>query len=197
MAREIGKIIRGESHVVYWVQLNNPFESSSPYKPEDSGFGNYVSIVPQGTKDQKLVGVIIDTMLIDRDALRTGPRLSPDLTSMEVLYPDFLDERIKIVRVYLIGFFYQGVPYHILPIITPNLGETVVCLDNEEIQAFHLINNEFRIGYYSDLKESTRLYAPLLQYILKKLLLLFPAHKEILRVLLINLEYHQKAEGGI
>jgi hypothetical protein len=197
MSVEIGKIIRGESHTLYWVQVHNKLESSAAPKPEDCAFGTFVSIPEDKSSSLTMVGVIVDTMLIDRDALRAGPRLSPDMETTTLLFPDFIDEKIKIVRIMLIGYIKDKKNYHNFPDITPNLGESVRRMQEPEIEAFHLIDGHFQIGYYSLMDESIKLYMPLLRRILGHLIKIFPHEKVMINLLINNLEYRLKLGGGI
>jgi hypothetical protein len=197
MSVEIGKIIRGESQILYWIQVNNKTENNPPPKPEDCAFGTFVSIQEDQTSQIRMIGVIVDTMLIDRDALRAGPRLAPDMDSANILFPDFIDERIKIVRVLLIGYIKEKKNYHIFPDVTPNLGESVRKMTEAEIESFHLINGRFQIGYYSLMDETIKLYMPLLRRILGHLSQIFPSEMAMINLLINNLEYRLKLGGGI
>lgn len=196
MTHEIGKVIRGENHILYWIQINNDIEGNPAPTPEDCSFGSFVAINPEFNKNLSLIGVISNTMLLDRDALRYGPRLAQDQETMNIIYPDFIDERIKIVKVLLIGYIRDKKAYHEFPTITPNLGNSGVKLSQGEIIKFHLINSKFQLGYFSNVMTYSKLYIPLMKEILLQLRDLFKDEAEIIQLLLNNLEYQAKIQGG-
>lgn len=194
---EIGKIIRGESHTVYWVQIHNIREGEPSPTPEDCAFGNFVVIPCETVGLIKMIGVIMDTMLIDRDALRTGPRLTQNEPMSNILFPDFIEERIKIVRVVLIGYIQENIISHNFPAITPNLGDAVLRFAEDEIKSFHLVEKQFQIGYYSAIMSYGKIFLELIRRILTHLIQLFPEQQALIKVLLNNLEYQLKSEGGL
>ena len=192
---EIGKIIRGESHLIYWVHVNNSIETDPHPTPEDCSFGTFVRIEDAMSK-KTIIGVIMDTMLIDRDALHAGPRLTPDTSSIGILYPDFIDERIKVVKIMLIGFLNDKIISHNFPDITPNLGDPVIKMEKKEVIAFHTVEKKFQIGYYSSVVSFSTLYLQLLRRILGSLFHLFPKSQPMIKLLINNLEYKLKLENG-
>lgn len=199
MTDQIGKIIRSENHVIYWAQIDNNKEVNPAPTPNDCAFGNFVKIIPLETTNLVLVGLIFDTILIDRDALRAGPRLAVDMESQNSLFPDFIDERIKLVKILSIGFWdSQKKPHHNFPDVAPNLNDKVVKMTDDEIKEFHHVNNDYQIGYYSAaLGAPEILVRPLILRILPKLMSLFPAEKKpILKLLQNNLEFKMKMQGG-
>ncbi|MHA1721326.1 MAG: hypothetical protein ACTSWX_02650 [Promethearchaeota archaeon] len=196
MINEIGKVIRGENHILYWIQINNDLEGNPAPTPDDCAFGSFVSINPDFDKTLSLIGVISNTMLLDRDALRYGPRLAQDRETMNIIFPDFIDERIKIVKVLLIGYIKEKKAHHEFPIITPNLGDNAVKISKGDIIKFHLIDSKFQIGYFSNVMTYSKLYLPLMKAILLQLKDLFKEETEIIQLLLNNLEYQAKMQGG-
>jgi len=202
-ALEIGKIIKGESQILYWVQVNAPSESAPEPSPEDCAFGSFVRIPvmkrdPSGQRilDRELIGVIFDTMLIDRDMLRQGPRLTQDPSQVDTLFPIFFVERIKVVRVLLIGQIYHAKNIHRFATTTMGLGDPVYKMEESEVSSFHKINNEFQIGYYSELMSyNENLVKPLMLDILSRLMILFPDDQEFLQLLHNNIEYDMKIGG--
>jgi hypothetical protein len=199
MTDQIGKIIRSENHVIYWAQVDNNTEVKPAPTPKDCAFGSFVKIIPLEPSNLVLVGLIFDTILIDRDALRAGPRLAVDIDSQNSLFPDFIDERIKLVKILSIGFFdSQKSPHHNFPDVAPNLNDKVVKMTDDEIREFHLIKGDYQIGYYSAaLGAPEILVRPLILRILPKLMDLFPPEKKpILKLLENNLEFKMKMQGG-
>ncbi|MBD3353492.1 MAG: hypothetical protein GF364_18560 [Candidatus Lokiarchaeota archaeon] len=199
MTKHIGKIIKSESHVIYWAQVENNLEGDPAPDPRDCAFGTFVKIDPVESENLLLVGLIYDTILIDRDALRAGPRLSPDIQSTKLLFPDFIDEKMKLVKVLLIGYLDKDKrPHHSFPNVAPNLNDSVIKMEEDEIKRFHIIDGEYKMGYYSaGISLVPPLIKPLFLRILTKLIKIFPAHKKPILILLRNnLEFKMKMERG-
>lgn len=195
----IGKIIRSENHILYWAQVENKIEDDNAPTPVDCAFGTFVKIIPSQAPNIQLIGLLIDTILIDHDALRAGPRLAPDVETTNFLYPDFTDERIKLVKVLLIGFIDEnGNPHHYFPDLSPHLNDSVIKMEHNEIEKFHIINGNHEIGYYSAaIGVPSSLVKPLFLRILPRLMEFFPeSRKPILKLLKDNLEFKMKLEGG-
>lgn len=195
----IGKIIRSESHILYWIQIDNEVEDRAAPSPQDCAFGNYVRIELSKARDTTVVGLITDTMLIDRDALRAGPRLAQDVQAQQMLYPDFIDERIKLVQVLLIGYVDEkDQPHHDFPDMAPHLGDNVFKMNQNDIIDFHKINSEYKVGYYSaGIGAPGTLIVPLFLRVLRKLTEFFPPEKKaILQLMRRNLEFKTKLERG-
>jgi hypothetical protein len=210
--KQIGKIVEGENQLSYWVQIDNTMEGNPAPSPEDCGFGTFVRVISnrppsdQGGSEAaipsesypELIGVIIDTQLQNKDLLRSGPRLSQNYDQMSVLFPDFIDERVKYVHIILIGHISNGVSNHNFPDITPHLGDTVLKMNEEEVKAFHLIDDHFRVGYYTSLLSAEpSLTKPLLMRIFNRLSKIFPEQKELLALLTSNLEFSMIMGGGL
>lgn len=197
MGLHVGTIVRGADHVTYVVHVMGPVESDPGPKPEDCSFGSFVKIVPHDGGSMNFVGLIVDSALMDRDALRAGPRLAPDLRSMTVLFPDFIDERVKLVYVMIIGFTTDGDARHDFPDITPSLGDPVIKMADDEVKAFHMVGGAFKVGYYSQaIGYKSALTLPLMIRVLGHLARLFPARVDMLRLLRNALEYRWRVEGG-
>ncbi|MBN2151161.1 MAG: hypothetical protein JW839_06950 [Candidatus Lokiarchaeota archaeon] len=193
----IGKIIRGENQVTYLVQVENSLEGKPGPAPEDCAFGNYVKVISSDAPARVLVGLVIDSALVDRDSLRAGPRLAPDFESMNVLFPDFVDERIKVVRIFLIGSIDGKATSHDFPGVTPKLGDVVVKMADAEIKGFHLVGGQFKVGYYSQAMQIRSPFTmPLMIRVFDRLGKLFPDQVELLALLKSNLEYALKMQGG-
>ncbi len=202
MGVQIGKIIKSENHTVYWVQVDNDMENKPSPSSEDCAFGTFVKILPHQSQQNggsELVGLIIDTILVDRDFLRAGPRLTQDFDAMKIAFPDFIDERLKLVMVLLIGYIDANKnPQHLFPNQTPHLNDPVEKMDDSETKQFHCVNGSYKIGYFSTaMGTQSNLIKPLLLRILTRLEEFFPdEQKPILKLLRNNLEFKMKMEGG-
>jgi len=196
----IGKIIRSENQILYWVQVYNELEQSNPPNPEDYAFGNFVKIESVTSNSVQHVGLINDTILIDRDTLRAGPRLSINQEQIQTFFPEFIDERIKIVRIIIIGYIDKNnIPNHTFPETTPNLDDNVYKMAKDEIINFHIINNDYKIAYLSQILQMPKpIFAkPLILSIIPKLMEFFPENKKpILKLIKNNIEFGLKLEEG-
>ncbi len=197
MSVNIGKIVRGENQVTYLVQVDNNIEGKPAPAPEDCAFGNFIKVITSDAPSRALVGLVIDSALIDRDSLRAGPRLAPDFESMNVLFPDFVDERIKVVRIFLIGYIDGKTTSHDFPGVTPKLSDMVIKMTDAEIKGFHVVGGQFRVGYYSQAMQIRSPFTmPLMIRVFNRLGKLFPDQVELLALLRSNLEYTLKLQGG-
>jgi len=196
----LGKVIRSENQLLYWAQINNNLESEPTPTPKDCAFGTFVKIEPITGGDIRHVGLIVDTILIDRDLLRAGPRLAVDQQSLQTFFPDFVDERVKVVRIIVIGYFDKNnKPHHSFPETTPNLSDDVVKMEQKEIEEFHIINKDYKVGYFSQIIQLPRpiFVVPLILNVIPKLMSFFPENKiPILKLMKNNLEYKLKLGDG-
>ncbi len=70
----IATIVSSNSHVDYVARVIGALMSLSRQKPNDYGFGSFVSI-DAGIGDE-LVGVVYNSILVNPDYAQFGPRLS-------------------------------------------------------------------------------------------------------------------------
>jgi hypothetical protein len=181
------------------VQVENNIENNPAPTARDCAFGTFVKVESMQEEDTTIIGLIIDTILIDRDQMRAGPRMAPDLTSVKIMFPEFIDERIKVVKILLIGYIDKnGRPYHLFPDAAPHLNDSVNKMDDDEIKNFHIINNKYQIGYYSAaIGAPYNLVKALFLRVLPRLETFFPDEsKPIIRLIKNNLEFKMKMEGG-
>ncbi len=191
----LGRVVKSNSHVDYVVQLFAPGEVAEPPHPEDYGFGRFVRIAIDGSRDE-LIGVIYDTLLLNPNYGTLGPRLSsePHLTAFA---PDYLPETATVVGVAVVGWrrgqppeasYQQGVPP-----VASRVGTEVHTLDDEEFRAFHQDGEGARVAYLPRLGGMSNPAMPeLLNGLLSRLIKEFETSSSTLSVLRANIEWNAK-----
>lgn len=76
MPQVIGKVVKSNSHLDYVCQVYGPGETASTPLASDYAFGNFVRILIKERPKTWLVGLIYDTVLLNPEFGRLGPRLS-------------------------------------------------------------------------------------------------------------------------
>lgn len=133
----LGKIVRSNSHTDYVCQVYGPGEVQCCPSPTDHAFGTFVRIALPTQPASWLVGLIYDTVLLNPDFGRLGPRLSPQ-TELAVFSPDYLNEKAILVGITAIGTrtadggITQGVPA--VAAITDAVVER---MSDDEVRFFH------------------------------------------------------------
>ena len=111
----IGKIVKSNTHIDYVCQVYNIGETPQPPQSSDYSFGAFVAIQMDTIPDERLIGVIYNTLLMNPDFGNLGPRLSPR-QELEIFSPDYLAETATLVGIIALGWqaadgtFQQGVP---------------------------------------------------------------------------------------
>lgn len=98
----VGCIVNSNSHMDYTVEIFNETDRNRAPEPDERGFGQPVFIRKTiGGTDYAVMGVIYDTILVDPDQGRSGPRLAqgdqPQFT------PGYIEERTTLAGVALLG----------------------------------------------------------------------------------------------
>jgi hypothetical protein len=142
----IGKIVKSTSHTDYVCQVYGTNEVASPPSCEDYAFGTFVKAsLPDN--HQSLVGIIYDTVLVNPDFGRLGPRLSPE-SELAVFSPDYLNEKVILVGVVAVGTIdTDGKSVQGVPPLALNTDTRVAPMDDNEIRRFHLGSAELNLGY--------------------------------------------------
>ncbi|HJQ69254.1 MAG TPA: hypothetical protein VKA70_09790 [Blastocatellia bacterium] len=155
----IAKIVKSNSHVDYVGRVLDRLDSASPPAPEHYRFGQFVTI-PTGT--ETMVGVIYNSLLINPDYDRLGPRLSGSADMTAVFSPDLVDEQGVLIGLLLVGWIdgsgaaHQTIPRSVIPV-----NSEVVAMDDGEVQRFHTKgDNRLALGYYSQVITHARQFAP-------------------------------------
>ncbi len=140
MGPVIGKVAKTNSHVAYLCRINEDGEREQMPAASDFAFGRFVSVdmaEPDGTDLGQVVGVIVDTLIIDPDfGTPVGTQL--DAVERDITLPGFLQAAFTLIEVVAIGWrgqsehFQQAVPPH-----APRIGAPVRAMDEGEAKSFH------------------------------------------------------------
>lgn len=101
MPLALGKIVKSNAHTDYVCQVYGPKEIDNPPQVEDYAFGTFVAI--EVREFGQLVGLVYDTVLLNPEFGKLGPRLSP-LQQSEYFTPDFLNERAILLGITAMGY---------------------------------------------------------------------------------------------
>lgn len=166
---KIAKIISSNSHIDYVGRIIDQLDFTAAPSAEDYGFAQFVSLPVND--DDRIIGVIYDSILINPDYSNYGPRLSPrpDLSSFS---PDYLSEQGVLIGILLLGSIDKndkithGVPRRVVP-----AGQDVVKIEPSEVKKFHTDAKDcLQIHYYSQIVAHAGLFAaPLLEAIIEQL----------------------------
>ncbi len=147
----VGKVAKTNSHVAYLCRINDDGEREMMPAASDFAFGRFVTVDllgPKGTELGQVVGVIVDTLIIDPDF---GTPLSNQLNEddRDVIMPGYLQAAHTLIEVVAIGwrggdgFYQQTVPPH-----APGIGALVQAMTESEVRRFHMpFPGVFRIDY--------------------------------------------------
>jgi len=133
---QLGTVVKSTTHVDYVCQVYGPGDVPSLPKPETYAFGVFVR-VGLSAGSGWLIGLVHDTILLNPEFGRLGPRLSPP-ADLEIFSPDYLNERAVLVSIVAVGqvagdgSVRQGVP---LPAAA--LGAVVEKMSDDQVRDFH------------------------------------------------------------
>ncbi|PKN92935.1 MAG: hypothetical protein CVU44_12960 [Chloroflexi bacterium HGW-Chloroflexi-6] len=143
----LGKIVKSTSHADYICQIYAPGDVENLPKVQDYAFGSFVRIALDTEQLSWLVGLIYDTVLLNPDFGRLGPRLSPP-SELAVFSPDYLNEKVTVVGVIAIGMIDEsGKVFQGVPPFAANSDAVVETLTDEQIRLFHRGNPSWKISY--------------------------------------------------
>src|SRR5687768_9732977 len=112
---KIAKIVSSNSHIDYVARVLDVRDEGSPPRAADHSFGQFVSVEGE---DEKVIGVIYDSRLVNPEYGSFGPRLAPRAAHVN---PDFVQEQGVLLGILLLGVIsadgrsVQGVPPRIVP----------------------------------------------------------------------------------
>ena len=155
----IAKIVKSNSHVDYVGRILDRLDSAAPPAPDHYRFAQFVSI-PAGA--ESMVGVIYNSLLINPDYDRLGPRLSGSVEMNSVFSPDLIDEQGVLIGLLLVGWVdaearpHQSIPRAVIP-----ANSEVIAMSDSEVRAFHTGRDErLALGYYAQVVTHARQFAP-------------------------------------
>ena len=158
---KIAKIVSSNSHIDYIARV---VETASDHS--EHWFGQFVELK---TADEKIVGVIYDSRLVNPEYGSFGPRLAPKAAHVN---PDFVHEQGILLGILLLGTIdSSGKPVHGIPprIVPP--GQEVAKLDPADLVGFHSDGDgRIHLHYYAQVIANSGQFAiPLLSSIIDQL----------------------------
>ena len=178
----LGKIVKSNAHTDYVCQIYGPGEVETAPSRDDHCFGTFVRIPLDNARG--LVGLVYDTVLLNPEYGRFGPRLSPE-SELAVFSPDYLREKVVLVGIAAIGLMTvagqvkQGVP---LPAAYSDAF--VERLADTAVRTFHQSGKAVQLDYLPLLLTlNTPLAVALARTVIRQLVPLFPGQEDTLSVL--------------
>jgi hypothetical protein len=187
----IGKIVKSNAHHDYVCQVYQAGEVATPPARDDYQFSTYVSI--RLDHGRCLVGLIYDTVLVNPEFGRLGPRLSP-AGELAVFSPDYLQEKAILVGIVVIGLMATGrAAMQGVPLPAASSDAAVESLSEPELAAFHRQQGVFHLAYLPHLLTlPSPLAVPLARNVVNRLQVLFPQEADRLAVVRQQLSWHSQ-----
>ena len=183
--RNLGKLIKSNTHTDYVCQIYGAAEIEAPPIPADHAFGTFVYI-PLDDSAGDLVGLIYDTQLFSPEFGNLGPRLSP-VPDLAVFSPDYLAEKVTLVGITALGTLApDGTATHGVPPLAAQIDALVERMDEEAVRQFHCApgSDTVRLGYVPLLLSlGSPLARHLVLHVIARLVTLFPDQTARLSVL--------------
>ena len=182
----LGKIVKSNAHTDYVCQIYGLNEYDPVPEPEQYALGTFVKIelAPGEQGAPYLVGLIYDTVLLNPEFGRLGPRLSPE-SELISFTPDYLSERAVLVGITAIGRVRaNGEPIQGVPRLAAKNDALVRGISPEEIVHFHTATRKLDLAYLPLLvKLDNSLAYHLGRIVLLRLMDLLPDYRDALDVL--------------
>ena len=165
---KIAKIIKSNSHIDYIGRVIDELDTANPPSPTDYGFAQFVKL---SLKNEDIIGVIYNSMLVNPEYANFGPRLSPK-PELGNFSPDYLNEQGFLIGILLLGTsdengkILHGVPRRVVP-----PGQDIYKISSDEVRKFHTDESDcLQIHYYSQVVAHAGLFAvPLLEAVIEEL----------------------------
>lgn len=185
----LGKIVKSNSHTDYVCQVFGQGEAEYIPQNTDYAFGTFVRIDLNDYGDRYLVGLIYDTVLLNPDFGRLGPRLSSE-SDLQIFSPDYLNERAVLIGILVVGQIVDGVIQQGVPLLAATNEALVSELDSEMVKQFHMNQDMFQLTYIPNLMGQTGLLAQnLALVVLQRLGRLMPENQPILHAITDDLKW--------
>lgn len=185
----LGKIIKSNSHTDYVCQVIGQGEAAYVPKNTDYAFGTFVRVDLNDHGDRYLVGLIYDTVLLNPDFGRLGPRLSTE-SDLQIFSPDYLNERAVLIGILVVGQIVDGTVQQGVPLLAATNEALVSQLDAETIRQFHTDQDKFQLTYIPNLMGQTGLLSQNLALgVLQQLGKLMPENQPILQAISDDLKW--------
>lgn len=202
----IGSIISSNSHLDYVVDIFKDRDCDRPPELHEREFGQPVFIKKfvDGT-EYAIIGVIYNTLLVDPDQGRTGPRLAQD--DQAQFTPGYIEERTTLAGVALLGTAtitddrLISEPTHRMPRWTLEVEDTVYHCPDELTVAFHTVDEQIQLAYIDRLVEiAGDLGSEVIVAVINRLRGLLPEddpNQRVLDVVEQNVEWQARERRGV
>jgi hypothetical protein len=186
----IGSIVKSNSHIAYLCRVYGKLEAEIVPRPDDYGFGTFVTLIPVEDGPVQLVGVIRDTLVLNPEYGNVGPRLS-STEELEVFSPDYLNEKGVLVEILILGWVERGRIHHTIPGLAAQAGTRVELMPDADVLGFHRDpSGRFLAGYLPPLlSRNDPILASLLLALFERLEPGFPDQRRVIGVLKNNLAW--------
>ena len=181
----LGKVVKSNAHTDYVCQIYGLNEIDPVPEPEQYALGTFVKLeLADGEQPPYLVGLIYDTVLLNPDFNRLGPRLSSERELM-TFAPDYLSERAVLVGITAIGRVRANdEPIQGVPRLAVKSDALVRGMSVDEIVRFHTSGRKVDLSYLPLLvKLDNALAYHLGRIVLLRLMEMLPEYREALDVL--------------
>lgn len=159
MNTPLGKIVASTSHIHYEARIYDSSECSKPPQNHAYALGSFVRIHPHNPIQQAangtIVGIIVNSRLINPDMGHYGPRLTMQQEQNAIFAPDYLNELGTLIHILLVGYLQpqggqQGLVREVL-----SVSDEVQSLTSEECKRFHRSDQgRFQMHYAALVQES-------------------------------------------
>ena len=192
----IAKVVRSNSHTDLVAEVYRPGERDETPKPDDYALGTFVSM--RVDEQRRVVGLIYDTLLVNPEYGRGGPRIATD-DGLERFMPDYILEKATLVGIVTLGTLRREGEVlrgdHGVPSVPVELEAEVESLSDDEVRAFHLPRGALALGYLPRLLAQGGACMPaLIERLIERLQELFPAERARLAVLHTSLAWSARVE---
>jgi len=201
----IGTIVNSNSHMDYTVEIFNERDRDRPPEPHERAFGQPVFIrkTIDGT-EYAIMGVIYDTVLVDPDQGRSGPRLAQD--DQPTFTPGYVEERTTLAGVALLGYAEiaedgtTSSPSHRMPPWTLSVDDFVYQCPGGVVHAFHTVDDQLQLAYLERLRDVAGTLGAEVTLALIERLREFverPDHQRVLDVIEKNVRWQSSSDRGV
>ncbi len=190
MGLPLGKIVKSNGHTDYVCQIYGAKEVADVPQASNYALGTFVSIELGEAWAGYLVGLIYDTVLLNPDFGRLGPRLSSE-SELMMFAPDYLNERAVLVGVTAIGrITSRGRVMQGVPLLAASNDAQVHQMDDDQIRDFHLAGDAVNLVYLPVLlQQDNPLAYHLARIVLERLADLLPEYRAEMAVLADDLTW--------
>ena len=134
MGLALGKVVKSNAHTDYVCQVYGRKEVPEVPQVDNYAFGTFVKIELDGFGH--LVGLVYDTVLLNPEFGKLGPRLSPE-AELAIFTPDYLNERAILLGITAIGRMDGDRVLQSIPRLAASADAQVYTMTDDEIRRFH------------------------------------------------------------